>query len=112
MIAATIVSMFSLLVLAGSIACGMLPRGMPIRYPLAMAGMFVALAPARCSASKSAGRMAISRRRFRFRIGAVLTLLPIAWADYSAAPISGAIRGIAAVGAGLGAAAGRCCPAR
>jgi MFS transporter, OFA family, oxalate/formate antiporter len=95
MIAATIVSMFSLLSVAGSIACGMLPRGLPIRYPLAMAGMFVALGTGAMLGIESAAHGYLAAAIFGFGIGAVLTLLPIAWADYFGRAHFGAIRGIA-----------------
>src|SRR5438132_308070 len=42
-IAATIVSTFSLMSAAASIACGVLPRSLPLRYPLALAGLFLTL---------------------------------------------------------------------
>ncbi len=41
-VAATIVSTFSLTSAVASIACGLLPRRMPIRYPLALIGGFLA----------------------------------------------------------------------
>jgi OFA family oxalate/formate antiporter-like MFS transporter len=94
-IVATIVSMFSLLSVAGSIACGMVPRGLPIRYPLAMAGMCVALGTGAMLGIESAAHGYVAAAIFGFGIGAVLTLLPIAWADYFGRAHFGAIRGIA-----------------
>jgi sugar phosphate permease len=94
-IVATIVSMFSLLSVAGSIACGMVPRGLPIRYPLAMAGMCVALGTGAMLGIESAAHGYLAAAIFGFGIGAVLTLLPIAWADYFGRAHFGAIRGIA-----------------
>ena len=41
-IAATIVSTFSLMSAVASAACGLLPRKVPIRYPLALIGGFLA----------------------------------------------------------------------
>ncbi len=41
-VAATIVSTFSLMSALASIACGLLPRRVPIRYPLALTGGFLA----------------------------------------------------------------------
>jgi cyanate permease len=94
-IAATIVSMFSLLSVAGSVACGFLPRGLPIRYPLAVAGMFVALGTGAMLGIDTAAHGYVAAAIFGFGIGAVLTLLPIAWADYFGRAHFGAIRGIA-----------------
>ena len=41
-IAATIVAWFSLMSALAAIACGLLPRRLPIRYPLALIGAFLA----------------------------------------------------------------------
>src|SRR2546423_6393727 len=94
-IAATIVSMFSLLSVAGSIACGLLPRHLPIRYPLAATGMIIALGTGAMLGIESAAHGYVAAAIFGFGIGAVLTLLPIAWADYFGRAHFGAIRGIA-----------------
>src|SRR5256714_3953542 len=94
-IAATIVSMFSLLSVAGSVACGLLPRRLPIRYPLAATGMIIAVGTGAMLGIESAGHGYVAAAIFGFGIGAVLTLLPIAWADYFGRAHFGAIRGIA-----------------
>jgi MFS transporter, OFA family, oxalate/formate antiporter len=94
-IAATTVSVFSLLSVAGSIACGMLPRRLPIRYPLAATGMIVALGTGAMLGIDTAAHGYFAAAIFGFGIGAVLTLLPIAWADYFGRAHFGAIRGIA-----------------
>src|SRR5204862_465159 len=79
---ATIVSVFSLLSVAGSVACGFLPRGLPIRYPLAATGLIVALGTGAMLGITTAAHGYVAAAIFGFGIGAVLTLLPIAWADY------------------------------
>ena len=94
-IAATIVSVFSLLSVAGSIACGLLPRRLPIRYSLAATGMIIALGTGAMLGIVSAAHGYVAAAIFGFGIGAVLTLLPIAWADYFGRAHFGAIRGIA-----------------
>ena len=43
-IAAAIVSTFSLMSAVASLACGFLPRSLPIRYPMALIGAFLTLA--------------------------------------------------------------------
>ena len=79
-----------------SLACGFLPRSVPLRYPMALIGVFLtardfadgrhsvvadrAISPLPCSALASA---------------ALLTLLPIAWADYFGRANFAAIRGVA-----------------
>ena len=94
-VAATIVSTFSLMSAVASIACGLLPRRVSIRYPLALTGGFLAagtLAMVRISSTRQGYAAAAL---FGFGIGGVLTLLPIAWADYFGRAHFAAIRGIA-----------------
>ena len=94
-IAATVVSMFSLMSAVGSIACGMMPRRFPIRYGLALAGASIALGTGAMLGIHSAVLAYLAGGLFGFGIGAVLTLVPIAWADYFGRAHFGAIRGIA-----------------
>ena len=94
-IAATVVSMFSLLSAVGSIACGLLPRRVPIRYALAFAGLSIALGTGAMLGIETAAHAYLVGGLFGFGIGAVLTLVPIAWADYFGRTHFGAIRGIA-----------------
>ncbi|HEV8030574.1 MAG TPA: MFS transporter [Stellaceae bacterium] len=94
-VAATIVSAFSLLSAAASIACGVLPRSLPIRYPMAAIGAIMALGVVVMLGVNSAARGYIAAGIFGFGIGGILTLLPIAWADYFGRRNFGAIRGIA-----------------
>jgi cyanate permease len=93
--AAMIVSTFSLLSAAASVCCGILPRRLPIRYPLAVAGMTMAIGTAAMLGLDTAARGYLAGAIFGFGIGALLTLLPIAWADYFGRAHFGAIRGIA-----------------
>jgi OFA family oxalate/formate antiporter-like MFS transporter len=94
-VAAMIVSTFSLMSAAASVACGILPRRLPIRYPLAFAGMTMAVGTAAMLGVDSAAQGYLAGAIFGFGIGALLTLLPIAWADYFGRAHFGAIRGIA-----------------
>ncbi len=94
-IAATIVSTFSLMSAAATVACGVLPRSVPIRYPLATAGAILALGIVLMLGIRSAGQGYLAASVFGFGIGAILTLLPVAWADYFGRSHFGAIRGIA-----------------
>ena len=43
-VAAAIISTFSLMSAVASLACGFLPRWLPIRYPMALIGVFLTLA--------------------------------------------------------------------
>ncbi|HWD57178.1 MAG TPA: MFS transporter [Stellaceae bacterium] len=94
-IAATIVSTFSLMSAAASITCGFLPRRWPIRYPMAAAGGFLTLSPLLMTAIATPGEAYLAAALFGFGVGGILTLLPIAWADYFGRASFGAIRGVA-----------------
>ncbi len=94
-IAATIVSTFSLTSALGTLACGALPRAVPIRYPLAATGAILTLGVLLLLGVETALAGYLAAGVFGFGIGAILTLLPIAWADYFGRAHFGAIRGIA-----------------
>src|SRR5439155_4947108 len=94
-IAATIISTFSIMSAVATVACGLLPRFMPIRYPLAATGAILALGVVLMLDIRSAGQGYIAASVFGFGLGALLTLLPVAWADYFGRTHFGAIRGMA-----------------
>jgi sugar phosphate permease len=93
--AALIVSSFSLASAAATIACGFLPRRWPIRFPLACAGLLAAVATWLMPGIASAADGYLCAGLFGAGIGSMLTLLPIAWADYFGRAHYGAIRGVA-----------------
>lgn len=94
-IAATIVSFFSAMSAVATIVCGALPRGIPIRFPLAATGAILTLAVGLMLGVGSAPQAYLAAGVFGFALGALLTLLPVAWADYFGRAHFGAIRGIA-----------------
>src|SRR6266446_9193152 len=94
-IAATIVSTFSLMSALAAIACGFLPRSLPIRYPMALIGLFLTLATLLMVGIQSSGQGYVAAALFGFGIGGILTLLPIAWADYFGRAIVAAMRRVA-----------------
>jgi sugar phosphate permease len=94
-IAATIVSTFSVMSAVATVACGLLPRSVPIRYLLAATGAILTLGVVLMLDIRSAGQGYLSASVFGFGLGALLTLLPVAWADYFGRTHFGAIRGIA-----------------
>jgi len=94
-IAATIVSAFSLMSAAASLACGFLPRSLPIRYLLAVTGSFLTAGTLLMVGITSSGQGYVAAALFGFGIGGLLTLLPIAWADYFGRANFAAIRGVA-----------------
>jgi len=94
-IAATIVSTFSLMSAVATVACGLLPRRVPIRYPLAAVGAILTVGVILMLDIRSAGQGYLAASVFGLAIGAILTLVPVAWADYFGRTHFGAIRGIA-----------------
>lgn len=94
-VAAAIVSTFSLMSAAATLACGFLPRRLPIRYPLALCGALLCASAVAMTAIASIRDGFFAASLFGFGIGGVLTLLPIAWADYFGRANYGAIRGAA-----------------
>jgi sugar phosphate permease len=94
-VAATIVSTFSLMSAAASIVCGALPRRLPVRYPLAAIGATLAAGTLVMLAIHTPLEAFLGAALFGFGVGGILTLLPLAWADYFGRAHFGAIRGIA-----------------
>jgi MFS transporter, OFA family, oxalate/formate antiporter len=94
-IAATIISTFSAMSAVASLACAVLPRALPIRYPLALTGGFLAAGTLAMLGISSPGQGYFAGGLFGLGIGGVLTLLPIAWADYFGRKNFAAIRGLA-----------------
>jgi sugar phosphate permease len=94
-IAATVVSVFSLMSAVASISCGFMPRSLPIRYPLALIGIFLAVGTLLMLGISSAEQAYVAASFFGFGLGGLLTLLPIAWADYFGRANFAAIRGVA-----------------
>jgi MFS family permease len=90
-IAAAIVSTFSLMSAAATIVCGLLPRA----APMAATGVLLTLSVILMLGITSAPQGFLAAGIFGFAIGGVLTLLPVAWADYFGRRHYGAIRGIA-----------------
>ena len=93
--AALIVGSFSFMSGVGTFACGFLPRWLPIRFLLAGVALLIALGAFLLTrvASAPEGYLAVSL--FGLGIGGILTLLPLAWADYFGRANYGAIRGLA-----------------
>jgi sugar phosphate permease len=94
-IAATVVSTFSAMSGVASIACGLLPRAVPVRFPLAVIGGCLAAGAAAMIGIASNRDAYLAAAVFGFGVGGILTLLPLAWADYFGRANFGAIRGTA-----------------
>jgi len=93
--AAMIVGSFSLMSGLATIACGFLPRRLPIRFPLALSGLLLAVSTSLMPSIGSATDGYLAAGLFGVGLGSVFTLLPVAWADYFGRANYGAIRGIA-----------------
>jgi MFS family permease len=93
--AALIVSAFSLMSGAGTLACGFLPRRLPICVAMAIVGALLAAGTLLMTRIASPAEGYAAAAVFGFGIGGVLTLLPVAWADYFGRENYGAIRGLA-----------------
>jgi sugar phosphate permease len=93
--AAAVVGTFSIASASASFACGFIPRRIPIRFPLAVSGTLFALAPMLMVDVATARDGYIAAALFGAGIGGILTLVPIAWADYFGRQSYGAIRGLA-----------------
>ena len=93
--AALIVSGFSFMSGMGTLACGFLPRRLPLRYVLALVGLLLALGVLLLTRVASPAEGYLAAGLFGLGIGGVLTLLPLAWADYFGRANYGAIRGLA-----------------
>jgi MFS family permease len=93
--AALMVSFFSLMSGVGSLACGLLARRMPIRFVLALVGVLFALGTGLMARVASPADGYSAAALFGLGIGGMLTLLPVAWADYFGRTNYGAIRGLA-----------------
>jgi len=87
---AAIVAVFSLMSGVAAMAYGFLPRRLPIRFAMALTSVLLALGAWLMLAG---GYLAAAL--FGLGVGGVLTLLPIAWADYFGRANFGAIRGLA-----------------
>lgn len=94
-VAATIVSTFSLMSAAASLTCGLLPRGLPIRWPLAAIGACFVASALLMKTIATPGQAYLAAALFGFGVGGILTLLPVAWADYFGRAHFGAIRSVA-----------------
>lgn len=95
LVAASVVGVFSSLSAVATIVFGYLARRGPIRYSMALAAILLGCGAFGLIWVHSAPAAYLAAGAFGFGIGGVLTLLPIAWADYFGRESYGAIRGVA-----------------
>jgi cyanate permease len=105
-VAATVVSTFSFGSGVGSLAFGLFPRSVPVRYALALAALLQLIGTLTMLGVDAPLHGYVAAAAFGTGIGGLMTLLPIAWADYYGRRSFGAIRGLALTGQVLAQAAG------
>jgi sugar phosphate permease len=93
-VAAMVVGFFSLSSGVASLGYGLLPRSWPMRFKLASIGAFLILGTTTMLAIETAHQAYLAAGLFGLGIGGLMSMLPIAWADYFGRSSFGAIRGI------------------
>ena len=94
-VAATIVSSFSLVSGLASLAFGLLTRRMGARAGLGLTAAFLGVSAAAMLGIATPLHGYLAAGCFGLGIGGLLTVLPLAWADYVGRASYGAIRGVA-----------------
>ena len=94
-VAATVISFFSAMSATASFGVGFLPRRLPIRYSMLLAAALLSAGSFGLIGVGSANEAYLAAGVFGLGIGGILTLLPVAWADYFGRESYGAIRGVA-----------------
>lgn len=93
-VAASVVSTYSLFAAACALGFGFIGRRWPVRYGLALAAAMMGVASLVMIEIDSVVEAYLSAAAFGGGIGGVMTLLPVAWANYYGRQHFGAIRGI------------------
>ena len=94
-LAATVISFFSAMSAVASFGIGFLPRRWPLRYIMSLAAVLLGAGTVGLIGVSSANSAYLFAGLFGLGIGGVMTLLPMAWADYFGRQSYGAIRGVA-----------------
>lgn len=94
-VAATVVSTFSFMSGVASLGFGFLPRSQPIRYAMALSAAALGIGTFAMLGIAAPIHAYLAAGLFGLGVGGLMTLLPIAWADYFGRASFGAIRGIA-----------------
>jgi len=94
-VAATVISVFSAMSALASFGIAFLPRRWPVRYAMVLSAALLSGSAFALVGIASVRDAYLAAGVFGLGIGGVLTLLPIAWADYFGRESYGAIRGVA-----------------
>jgi cyanate permease len=95
LVAATVISFFSVMSAVASFGVGFLPRRWPLRYTMLAAAALLSTGTFGLIGVISAEDAYLAAGLFGLGIGGIMTLLPVAWADYFGRESYGAIRGVA-----------------
>jgi MFS transporter, OFA family, oxalate/formate antiporter len=93
-VAATVISFFSAASAVASFGVGFLPRRWPLRYILLVSALLMSIGSFGLIAIASAEDAYLVAGVFGLGLGGIMTLLPVAWADYFGRESYGAIRGV------------------
>ena len=92
--AATVISVFSAMSAVSGFGLGFLPRRWPLRYAMAATAVVMAIGCFGLIGVTTVHGAYIAAGLFGLGIGGLMTLLPVAWADYFGRESFGAIRGV------------------
>jgi len=93
-VAATVISFFSAASAVASFGVGFLPRRWPLRYILLVSALLMSIGSFGLIAIAAAEDAYLAAGVFGLGLGGIMTLLPVAWADYFGRESYGAIRGV------------------
>jgi MFS transporter, OFA family, oxalate/formate antiporter len=92
--AATVISIFSAMSAVSGFGLGFLPRRLPLRFAMTVAAAVMAIGCFALIGVQTVHAAYLAAGLFGLGIGALMTLLPVAWADYFGRESFGAIRGV------------------
>ena len=93
-VAATVISFFSAMSAVASFGVGFIPRRWPVRYAMLVSAALMSAGSFGLIGIDSADDAYLAAGLFGLGIGGIMTLLPVAWADYFGRESYGAIRGV------------------
>jgi OFA family oxalate/formate antiporter-like MFS transporter len=94
-VAATVISFFSAMSAVASFGVGFIPRRWPVRYAMLVSAALLSAGAFGLIGVVSADDAYLAAGLFGVGLGGIMTLLPVAWADYFGRESFGAIRGVA-----------------
>jgi MFS family permease len=92
--AATVISVFSAMSAVSGFGLGFMPRRLPLRYAMSAAAALMAVGCFGLIGITTVQGAYLAAGLFGLGLGGLMTLLPVAWADYFGRDSFGAIRGV------------------